>query len=893
MKNGKWVLLSLLPFVSPLHAEIAITSSLTYDGENPTNQLLLSWEAIPGKQYNVLTTTALGGQPWQVLNPTPVGASNNLGKFHDTNSQSARFYKVVKLDTDPPEIWRLSPGSNAIAVSRQSALKVYFHDETGVDPNSVALTLGTNSPVTLADPRMVYMAGMLTYTPATNEFLGTNGERVLATIAVSDTLGHRATNTWPFKVELTTILASNVALITSNSPLSLVSTNGDTYVFSYTGGSSGVTRGAILVSTDANFPYKRTVLSITDYPADHIVSLVTTQATLADILIQGSLRFDADDFFQETKSLKAASDDEGFSLIDFSGNQLYNQNDVLVQVTSGHLFFKPSFSIASEFSTASPFDLGITASLEIDLTISASWNRTGEELWSFDKDTALADKRLITTPKLVWIPVFPGVAIPVIVVPVWEFDIGVEGSVSAQGSFAAGLQASMDLSFGAQLRNGAWEITLPVTLPPAKPYPVTWEGGGTVTVRAYVEPKLTALLDGLIGPSLNVRPYLEVQGNGCVQPGEAGEDVAVYYGLNGNLAIDAIHWFKDWPDLPSTRLFDLRSPKPIFHKNFQQSFTTPVGKPLEIPKNMVWIPCGTFTMGSPATEAERDASEGPQTLVTISQGFWMGKYEVTQGEYASVMGNNPSWFNGDRSGPPLGFYPNYGIDLSRPVEEVSWDDAVAYCSALTQRERLSGRLPAGYVYRLPTEAEWEYACRAGTTSAFHYGPKLEFGMANFLGFLPYDSAKGTHYLLDGYGYNDPKAEVLADMLYLGSTESVGNHAPNAWGLFDMHGNVAEWCQDWWSGSLPGGTETDPQGSITGSDHVIRGGSWGNDAWSGPTYPNAPAPGSNWCDITTGAATFCRSAYRTVYQRCPFELFSFTDKRCDFIGFRVVLARVLP
>ena len=116
------------------------------------------------------------------------------------------------------------------------------------------------------------------------------------------------------------------------------------------------------------------------------------------------------------------------------------------------------------------------------------------------------------------------------------------------------------------------------------------------------------------------------------------------------------------------------------------------------PERLVWIKPGTFMMGSPLSELDRVADEGPQTRVMISRGFWMSKYETTQEEYQSVMGSNPSHFKGE---------------LRRPVEQVSWTDAIEYCGKLTDRERRAGRLPAGFEYRLPTEAEWEYSCRAG------------------------------------------------------------------------------------------------------------------------------------------------------------------------------------
>jgi formylglycine-generating enzyme required for sulfatase activity len=217
--------------------------------------------------------------------------------------------------------------------------------------------------------------------------------------------------------------------------------------------------------------------------------------------------------------------------------------------------------------------------------------------------------------------------------------------------------------------------------------------------------------------------------------------------------------------------------------------------PTPIP-NMSWIPAGTFTMGSPATEVERDATEGPLTQVTLSRGFWMGRYEVTQGEYMELMGSNPSQFSGN---------------ANRPVEKVTWEEARAYCAALTTRERISGKLTAEYEYRLPIEAEWEYACRAGTVTAFHYGTALRSGMADFNGQSEYAAAVGT----------TPNPSGAKP----GSTGSVGRFIPNAWGLYDMHGGVWEWCLDWSSASLPGGSVANTLGVADGTHRVVRGGSW--------------------------------------------------------------------
>ena len=244
-------------------------------------------------------------------------------------------------------------------------------------------------------------------------------------------------------------------------------------------------------------------------------------------------------------------------------------------------------------------------------------------------------------------------------------------------------------------------------------------------------------------------------------------------------------------------------------------------------------------MGSPDNEAERGADETQHT-VTLSSGFFMGKYLVTQTNYFAVTGSNPSYFNGDRSGPP-NYDQNYGIDLNRPVEQVAWSDATNYCALLNQQEQVAGRLPLGWRYRLPTEAEWEYACRSGTTTAFHYGSALHSGMADFEGTSEYDAVQGT--------------AVNPEGIYLGRTTAVGSYQPNAWGLYDMCGNVYGWCLDWYD-DYPPGSVTDPQGPASGSDRVIRGGSWQSN-------------GSQ-----------CRSAFR--FSLDPSITFS-------VIGFRVVLA----
>jgi formylglycine-generating enzyme required for sulfatase activity len=255
-----------------------------------------------------------------------------------------------------------------------------------------------------------------------------------------------------------------------------------------------------------------------------------------------------------------------------------------------------------------------------------------------------------------------------------------------------------------------------------------------------------------------------------------------------------------------------QSPQPTGHPTAPgQNFTEDLGNGLTL--EMVALPAGEFMMGSPKDEEGRYADEGPQHKVSVP-GFWMGKFPITQTQYQAVMGKNPSEFK--RNG------------VNRPVEQVSWHDAVAFCERLSQH--------TGRTYRLPSEAEWEYACRARTATPFHFGVPISHELAH------YDANIG---------------KVLASFVFgVGGTAEVGQFPANNFGLYDMHGNVWEWCQDVWHVTYKG-APTDGSAWITGGDdsrRIKRGGSW-ND------YPR-----------------ICRSAYRDN---------SDADFRRSYNGFRVV------
>jgi formylglycine-generating enzyme required for sulfatase activity len=238
---------------------------------------------------------------------------------------------------------------------------------------------------------------------------------------------------------------------------------------------------------------------------------------------------------------------------------------------------------------------------------------------------------------------------------------------------------------------------------------------------------------------------------------------------------------------------------------------------------LCWCPPGKFIMGSPRTEPQRRPDED-QVEVTLTKGFWTAKYETTQSQWKRAMGKLP--------GPLTEQLPE-GDDY--PVGNVNFVEAEAYCSKLTDLGRQSAELPDDWEFRLPTEAQWEYACRAGTTTATAFGDKLSSKQANFKG-EPYNGAEPG-----------PSLNRIA---------KVGSYPANPWGLHDMHGNTFEWCRDWYHPQLPGGVDPDLHEAVATS-RVHRGGCWADEGWP------------------------CRSAFRLRFE---------PEWRYDHIGFRVVLVQ---
>jgi sulfatase modifying factor 1 len=299
----------------------------------------------------------------------------------------------------------------------------------------------------------------------------------------------------------------------------------------------------------------------------------------------------------------------------------------------------------------------------------------------------------------------------------------------------------------------------------------------------------------------------------------------------------------------------------------------------ELDLTLVPIPAGAFAMGSPDGEPGRRSDEGPKARVTITRDFWLARTEVTHAQWKAIMKTDLTeqarraladdtvysisgkdrtvrdYYNVKADADPQRFVDNPADNA--PMCWVNWDEAVAFCRRLTERERAAKRLPAGYVYRLPTEAEWEYACRAGTEAATYAGALTIVGRFN-APVLDEIAWYGGNSSVDWNG-KGLRTDSWKEKQYPGgmaAPREVGTKQANPFGMHDMIGNLWEWCGDWYAKVLPVGEVRDPTGAATGTQRVSRGGSW-----------NSSAAG-------------CRAARR--FQDSPGARF-----RC--VGFRIALA----
>lgn len=881
--------LSLLVIASLVYAENVEISMRETLSEN--NIVQLNWRAEPGKTYSIQTTPTLWPSPWTNGTSLDLTTSNVIGSYETSITNHSQFFRVIKKDADPPAVRSLIPQENAITVLSNATVCIGLQDETGVDTNSINLTIGSWTNITLADSNLSCADSTLAFNPP-DGILGAPGTVLTNFLTVSDTLGNTLSNyTWKFRLSQTTIATNSfLPLITPSTrqeSLSLPNTgqrqsqslsevqppdDADKYhiisvmpnsvLFSYTDTAPSITNGSALVSFDSENPFYR---SVTSSVVDHdqkTITAWTTNIPLTELVQQCSISSVNLSPAQNSATLSEAKESQNKLHVEFDNNLddilLYEDADLKLNLSSGF------WSFIGDVDTAFDIIDGKLHAMDTTVAGTLTLNMAPEAL--LHQACSGGGSTPLSLPTTY---IFSGMAGPV---PVWlevamELKADYDYSSNADGKLNTAIDTEKELIFNLRLRNNRWSSSMENPSLIIDTDTLTWELNGTANVKVCIHPTLTVVVHGLAGLRTDIETYSEIDGWYSQNPLE--HNVAQYIGLLSKLGIDNEIWYESWGEKPEWVLFDRRWPfRPYIYPNElgfpkfvnQQKFMTvrqgdsitlpgyAIGKPfpdyqwyydnkkivgenhpayfivnakpghagtytvkasnsigttntsfyLSVisddghvigpsnpdPENLVWIPPGEFTMGSPEDETDRNDDEEPLTDVTITRGFFMGKYEVTQAEYEAVTGGNPSKWSDD---PRL------------PVETVTWHEAIAYCEKLTEQERQAGRLPEGWEYRLPTEAEWEYACRAGTTTRFSYGDD-----------------PGYQKLSDFAWYKDNSGD---------RTHVVGQKLPNPWGLYDMHGNVWEWCMDWYADELPGGSVADPLGPDSGSYRVRRGGSW--------------------------------------------------------------------
>ena len=886
----------VLPLSASVHASVSIKARLVVE----SNQVNLAWIATPGSVYALSTTTNLS-QPWQQTNYT---TTNNLLSVTMPINSVARFFQVVRLDTQGPQIYQTSPLNNAIGVSQQAVLQAWLQDETGINTNSIVFDIGTNAPVTLLDPRLTWSTnGVLTYTPGNNEVLGALGQTVTVSLSAADTLGNVTSNfTWSFQLVLPTVLSSNIVFLGSgtNPPASLIllSTNGNTFTYSYTGSSCGLSNGMQLVNSNQTNGYTVTVVSFTQQPANHTVAVVTRPTLLAELLQQGSLVSSGftqvpEGSFQPLFTLPGLQLNYSYPL----SGVLYNDGNLTIETTPGS-----AFTLNAELKMAGNVsDFSLTA-----------FQATLEGTASFQLDfEALAQAAESQSLPVTLVPPISQTFVGAIgVVPVWltvvfEVDAGFDASLEAQGQITAGMSASKQILFGKQWnQNTGWTL---ISQNPDASFSFqqpAWQIQGSADLTVYLQPKVTVIVESVAGVAADLKPYADLNYTFQANPPEC--DLSLSAGLDSDLALDLTVWDSKWGQLPSdtfhlipqTLLWQTdctqAAPKIVLQPVDQNVSTgaaavfaveaqgsepmtyqwlrdglpltdggrvtgsasatlslgsvqasdagaysvqvsNPFGSanssaarlniiPTSGPNSMALIPAGSFTMG--------DTLDGESDAIPVSvsvSAFYMDVNLVQLSQWQSVYSYATSH----------GYafdYAGSGKAANHPVQTVDWYDVVKWSNARSQQ---AGLTPVYYTdagltqvytngdvtpyvnwsasgYRLPTEAEWEKAARGGLSGQrFPWGDTISESQANY-----YGDTTDFSYDLGPNGYN-----ALFDTGASPDTSPVGSFAPNGYGLYDMAGNVFQWCWDWYGTSYAGGSDPHGPASSPYGDRVLRGGNW--------------------------------------------------------------------
>lgn len=555
------------------NADVTIRSVIASDS---ASRVVISWEAVPGKVYVVKTKTNLE-EAWvsAVTEPYQLTAVTNTLSYSFPVTLPMEFFRVTKVDSEAPEIQHAAPNDGGIAVSRRASLQVFLRDETGIDPDTIVLTLKNGPNITLSDSRLAFTNGVLSYTPADGETFGDLGEIVNVGLSVCDTLGNCARNLgWSFQLELAAIFSTNIVyvgraaspsrLASMGAALTLVATNGDTFTFRYSGVTSGLTNGQHLIDSDLQRGYTRTVVEFTECPDSNTVAVLTRPTKLAELLEQGSFS-SSGSYTQRLDSIQPT----GIATIelpfehDFPIKQnldlahvLYDDENFMVEIASGsELTLSASLSIGGNFRNfrLTEFVATVTGQADFDLNVHAR----AKSGWSHDGVMPLIQpiRR-----------VYGGVigVVPVWLEVVWEFNLGYSAGFQAQADFTAGVRASKEILMERRFDGTNWYKVSDNARPTFAITGPTWEIEGSASLRAYVQPKVTLFVYSIAGVFADLQPYLELPGRLQLNPYYWEADL--YSGLQATLGLDLRVWDDHWGELPN-QTFDLIPRAQLWHRS--------------------------------------------------------------------------------------------------------------------------------------------------------------------------------------------------------------------------------------------------------------------------------------------------------------------------------------
>ena len=915
------------------------------DPLTPENYVI-AWPSTPGVRYEVRQSTDL--ESWTVPEGFPAVANGPAQQMPILADGLARFFQVVELDEQAPAIAGQYPQEGSFAVPRFSKLTLQLSDVTGIDTNSIQLTVGDLGTFALGTPKLTFTNNVLTFDNGGSVALGPWGTNVQASLVVADTLGNRGTNTWRFDLEVNPQVVTNLfvfgspqalrmgqrlpntptaALATRQGPIpmdgpapwKLEAVGDDSVVLSYTDTRPPIfaeTYIGNLTPTTVDEIFCRKVMSVSDDPANKRMTLLTTNVDFAEIVIEGSEAISTQSVIYEVGDngviLRALSYDNEILLepIGVTGRwPVFDVGGVTLTLKEGTFRFTPSMALSFETRSRKLQRLTVDLHGQLETALVPELRITGSLAGTQGSD-------LFSKSRVVFLG-------SVGLVPVWlhfKFTLGAEVGYNLAGNatMSTGVRQNAELGFSVDyVKDRSPSVTLRPTFVPETPdlLPFTYEVNGAASAYAVLTPQIDVRVNSLAGVYANLDPRVDVSGTATVNNGEvssASFRIVARANLNVGMSViglgneqlpdldplNLFHW--EWstnyppPDQLTIRIqpksqdvvvgssvsfsVDAVSDQPITYQWYfnegpmagntgpilhlynvslghagdyhvrlssggqvvkSDTATLTVRSPDDSThKDMVLIPAGSFTMGDTFNEVGEGwiSEESPTHEVYVSA-FYMDRYEVTKALWDQVY----QWaithgYTFDSPGDGKG--ANY------PMYYVSWPNAVKWCNARSERE---GLVPAYYTspaqttvyrtgaadlgnewvrwdrgYRLPTEAEWEKAARGGLSGRrFPWGDTITHSQANYesiwssgLPILNYDlsTTQGFHPTF-GVG-NQPYASP------------VGSFAPNGYGLYDMAGNMWEWCWDLY-GRYSSESVADPRGPSWGVGwyRVVRGGSW--------------------------------------------------------------------